>query len=41
MWSQIGEIEGIKGADKFLPHLMGHEGCGIILEIGPGKHQKV
>ena len=34
--SQIGEIEGIKGVDKFLPHLMGHEGCGIILEIGPG-----
>ena len=34
--SQIGEIEGIKGVDKFLPHLMGHEGCGTILEIGPG-----
>ena len=33
--SQIGEIEGIKGVDKFLPHLMGHEGCGIILEIDP------
>ena len=34
--SQIGEIEGVKGPDKFVPHLMGHEGCGIVLETGPG-----
>jgi D-arabinose 1-dehydrogenase-like Zn-dependent alcohol dehydrogenase len=34
--SQIGEITGAKGPDKYLPHLMGHEGCGIVLEIGPG-----
>ena len=34
--SQIGEIEGVKGEDKFLPHLMGHEGCGEVIEIGPG-----
>lgn len=34
--SQIGEIDGVKGKDKFLPHLMGHEGCGRILDIGPG-----
>ena len=34
--SQIGEIEGIKGVDKFIPHLMGHEGCGRVLKIGPG-----
>ena len=34
--SQLGEIAGIKGQDKYLPHLMGHEGCGTILEIGPG-----
>ena len=34
--SQIGEIKGVKGKDRFLPHLMGHEGCGIVLEIGPG-----
>ena len=26
--SQIGEISGAKGEDKYLPHLMGHEGCG-------------
>ncbi len=34
--SQIGEINGVKGKDKFLPHLLGHEGCGEVLEIGPG-----
>lgn len=34
--SQLGEISGVKGKDKFLPHLMGHEGCATILEIGPG-----
>lgn len=34
--SQIGEIEGIKGEDKFLPHLLGHEGSGEIIAIGPG-----
>ena len=34
--SQIGEINGTKGPDKYLPHLLGHEGCGKIIEIGPG-----
>ena len=34
--SQIHEIKGFKGNGKFLPHLMGHEGCGIVEEIGPG-----
>ena len=34
--SQLGEINGVKGPDKFLPHLMGHEGCGTILATGPG-----
>lgn len=34
--SQIGEIAGVKGPDKYLPHLMGHEGCGVVLETGPG-----
>src|SRR5579862_6964716 len=34
--AQIGEIEGRKGPDKFLPHLLGHEGGGIVLETGPG-----
>jgi len=34
--AQINEIEGAKGPDKFLPHLLGHEGVATVLEIGPG-----
>lgn len=33
--SQLGEIDGVKGPDKFLPHLLGHEGSGIVREVGP------
>ncbi|MBU3666225.1 MAG: zinc-binding dehydrogenase [Chthoniobacterales bacterium] len=33
--SQIGEIDGVKGPDQFLPHLLGHEAGAIVLEIGP------
>jgi S-(hydroxymethyl)glutathione dehydrogenase/alcohol dehydrogenase len=33
--SQIGEIDGVKGPDRFLPHLLGHEGGGLVLEVGP------
>jgi Zn-dependent alcohol dehydrogenase len=40
--SQVGEIMGVKGPDKYLPHLLGHEACGTVLEVGPGvKHVKV
>ena len=39
--SQIGEIDGVKGPDKFLPHLLGHEGGGVVEETGPGvRHVK-
>lgn len=34
--SQLGEIDGAKGEDKFLPHLLGHEGSGTVVETGPG-----
>src|SRR3989338_8024793 len=34
--SQLGEIDGVKGPDKYLPHLLGHEGGGIVEEVGPG-----
>lgn len=34
--SQIGEIDGVKGPDKFLPHLLGHEGGGIVVDVGCG-----
>ncbi|MDD7985732.1 zinc-binding dehydrogenase [Lentisphaera marina] len=33
--SQLGEIDGVKGPDKFLPHLLGHEGSGEVIEVGP------
>lgn len=32
--SQIGEIAGVKGPDKFLPHLLGHEAGAVVLEVG-------
>jgi S-(hydroxymethyl)glutathione dehydrogenase/alcohol dehydrogenase len=39
--SQLGEIDGAKGEDKFLPHLLGHEGSGMVLDTGPGvRHAK-
>ena len=34
--SQINEIDGAKGPDKFLPHLLGHEGSGIVSDVGTG-----
>jgi S-(hydroxymethyl)glutathione dehydrogenase/alcohol dehydrogenase len=34
--AQLNEIGAIKGPDKFLPHLLGHEGGGIVEDIGPG-----
>ena len=34
--AQLHEIRGHKGNEKFLPHPMGHEGCGIVKEVGPG-----
>jgi len=34
--AQIGEITGAKGPDKYLPHLLGHEGGGVVEKVGPG-----
>jgi S-(hydroxymethyl)glutathione dehydrogenase/alcohol dehydrogenase len=34
--AQINEIEGAKGPDKFLPHLLGHEATAIVEEVGEG-----
>ncbi len=34
--SQLGEIDGAKGPDRWLPHLLGHEGSGTVLAVGPG-----
>jgi S-(hydroxymethyl)glutathione dehydrogenase/alcohol dehydrogenase len=37
--SQLGEISGAKGPDSYLPHLLGHEAHGIVVQAGPGvKH---
>lgn len=33
---QIAEITGAKGKDNFLPHLLGHEGSGLVIKIGEG-----
>lgn len=34
--SQLKEITGARGEDRYLPHLLGHEGAGIVEAIGPG-----
>jgi len=34
--SQLGEISGVKGPDAYLPHLLGHEASGVVLEVGEG-----
>lgn len=33
--SQIMEIGGRRGHDKYLPHLLGHEGIGTVIKTGP------
>ncbi len=34
--SQLQEIDGIKGNPDHIPHMLGHEGCGIVLATGEG-----
>jgi S-(hydroxymethyl)glutathione dehydrogenase/alcohol dehydrogenase len=34
--AQLQEIAGQKGNAKFVPHLLGHEGCGIVECVGEG-----
>jgi S-(hydroxymethyl)glutathione dehydrogenase / alcohol dehydrogenase len=34
--SQLMEVKGRRGEDKWLPHLLGHEGTGIVEEVGSG-----
>lgn len=33
--TQLLEARGYRGEDKFLPHCLGHEGSGIVRELGP------
>ncbi|OGG04306.1 dehydrogenase [Candidatus Gottesmanbacteria bacterium RBG_16_52_11] len=37
--AQLNEIDGAKGPDKFLPHLLGHEGGGVVEKVGQGVTQ--
>ena len=34
--AQLQEIAGLKGNVEHIPHLLGHEGCGIVEEVGLG-----
>ncbi|MDK2598433.1 MULTISPECIES: zinc-binding dehydrogenase [Pseudoalteromonas] len=34
--SQLMEVKGGRGEDKYLPHLLGHEGVGYVTEVGEG-----
>jgi len=34
--SQLFEIAGDRGIDSYIPHLLGHEGYGIVEEVGIG-----
>jgi S-(hydroxymethyl)glutathione dehydrogenase/alcohol dehydrogenase len=34
--AQLEEIKGNKGNAGFVPHLLGHEACGIVEEVGEG-----
>ena len=34
--SQLMEVRGKRGEDKWLPHLLGHEATGIVEDIGEG-----
>ena len=38
---QLEEIDATRGADPFLPHMLGHEGCGTVIDIGPGVQKVV
>ena len=34
--TQLLEVRGRRGTDRFLPHTLGHEGAGIVLATGAG-----
>jgi len=34
--SQLLEVSGKRGPDRFLPHALGHEGSGVVQEVGKG-----
>ncbi len=32
--TQLPEVRGKKGPDRFLPHTLGHEGSGKVIDVG-------
>ncbi len=34
--SQLMEVRGGRGHDAYLPHFLGHEGSGKVVEVGDG-----
>ena len=36
MWFTNRRNRCVKGHDKFLPHLLGYEGCGRVIDVGEG-----
>jgi S-(hydroxymethyl)glutathione dehydrogenase/alcohol dehydrogenase len=32
--SQLMEVQGKRGEDLYLPHLLGHEGSGVVIDVG-------
>lgn len=34
--TQVLECRGYRGEDRWVPHCLGHEGAGVVLETGPG-----
>ncbi len=34
--SQLMEVHARRGVDPYLPHMLGHEGSGVVIEVGHG-----
>lgn len=34
--TQLSEARGLRGPDRFIPHAMGHEGSGVVAQVGEG-----
>ena len=34
--SQLMEVRGKRGVDRYLPHLLGHEGTAEVISVGEG-----
>ena len=34
--AQLQEIAGLKNNEQYMPHLIGHEGCGLVESVGDG-----